>query len=397
MVWNIGGKDTRIADLEEKIDQLSRDFGQHQVNFAVVLQDKDKDIKDLSGQLEQLRLQVSRHQDALQERDRDVKRMSEENRALNEIINDNFQSLEHLEKILKSVREDNAKLHGLNQRVCICLNEQGDVQSKQLLEAVEALENEIKTKDEVNKSVQGEFSKEITELSNVFPRVIKKTVDMVETELTGFKEDISAAKRQFQTHLERIKEDAMRSDADFEKRFPALTHASAKKKSEAPGLNFAIKKNLVRQSNFLKCYKIPFDKVDLIHNKYPNKQGVNEVVARVLSVKDKTRWIFTRGRKYEEKSILVVGATGAGKSTLIDAIINYVLDVRYEDNVRFQLVDLSEAETKKKKNQTVSQTDNITIYKIPFFEKGNIPFALNIIDTPGKSFLNADLSYGFKC
>ena len=259
-----------------------------------------------------------------------------------------------------------------------------------MLGAVEALEKEIETKDKVNKSTLGEISKEITELSNVFPRVIKKTVDMVEAELTEFKEDISAAKRQFQTHLERIKEDAMRSDADFEQRFPALTHASPEKKKEVPGHNFSIKKNLVRQSKFIKYFKIPFDKVDLIHSKYANKQREHEVVARVLSVSDKsqslfskTREYFTRSRKCEEKSILVVGATGAGKSTLIDAIINYVLDVRYEDGVRFQLVDLSEAETRKKQNQALSQTDNITIYKIPFFEKGNVPFALNIIDTPG--------------
>ena len=161
-----------------------------------------------------------------------------------------------------------------------------------------------------------------------------------------------------------------------------------------PGHNFSIKKNLVRQSKFIKYFKIPFDKVDLIHSKYANKQREHEVVARVLSVSDKsqslfskTREYFTRSRKCEEKSILVVGATGAGKSTLIDAIINYVLDVRYEDGVRFQLVDLSEAETRKKQNQALSQTDNITIYKIPFFEKGNVPFALNIIDTPGESFL----------
>ena len=36
--------------------------------------------------------------------------------------------LEQLEETLGSVREDNARLHGLIQRVCICLNEQGDVQ-----------------------------------------------------------------------------------------------------------------------------------------------------------------------------------------------------------------------------------------------------------------------------
>ena len=184
------------------------------------------------------------------------------------------------------------------------------------------------------------------------------------------------------------REEAMRSDADFEQRFPSLTHASPEKKKDAPGLHFATKSNLLHRSKFMKYYKIPFDKVEKIHSKYANKQREHEVVARVLSVKDKTRGYFTRSRKseYKEKSILVVGATGAGKSTLIDAIINYVLNVRYEDGVRFQLVDLSEAETRKKQNQALSQTDNITIYKIPFFEKGNVPFALNIIDTPGKLF-----------
>ena len=141
--WNIGGgsnKDaTRIADLEEKIgqlsrdfeekfEQLSRDFGQHQKNSAEALRDKDQDIRDLSDQLERLRLQVGRHQNALQEGEREVKHLSGENRDLREILNDNGRSLEHLEETLGSVREDNARLHGLIQRVCICLNEQGDVQ-----------------------------------------------------------------------------------------------------------------------------------------------------------------------------------------------------------------------------------------------------------------------------
>ena len=71
--WNIGGgssKDaTRIADLEEKFEQLNRDFeekfeqlnrdfGQHQQNSAEALRGKDQDIRDLSDQLERLRLQA---------------------------------------------------------------------------------------------------------------------------------------------------------------------------------------------------------------------------------------------------------------------------------------------------------------------------------------------------
>ena len=47
------------------------------------------------------------------------------------------------------------------------------------------------------------------------------------------------------------------------------------------------------------------------------------------------------------------------------------------------MVVLSDAEKRKQKNQAVSQTDNITIYKIPCLEGGNVPYALNIIDTPG--------------
>jgi ABC-type lipoprotein export system ATPase subunit len=48
---------------------------------------------------------------------------------------------------------------------------------------------------------------------------------------------------------------------------------------------------------------------------------------------------------------MLVGATGSGKSTLIDGIINYITDVSWDDDFRFSLVDLTEDEKKKQTNQ----------------------------------------------
>lgn len=40
----------------------------------------------------------------------------------------------------------------------------------------------------------------------------------------------------------------------------------------------------------------------------------------------------------EEKTLLLLGATGTGKSTFVDALINYIADVSYYDNHRFALI-----------------------------------------------------------
>ena len=48
----------------------------------------------------------------------------------------------------------------------------------------------------------------------------------------------------------------------------------------------------------------------------------------------------------EEKTILLIGATGSGKTTLVDGIVNYVMGVNFLDPFRFTIVQLEKEEQK---------------------------------------------------
>lgn len=48
---------------------------------------------------------------------------------------------------------------------------------------------------------------------------------------------------------------------------------------------------------------------------------------------------------------MVIGATGSGKTTLVDGMINYITDVSWEDEFRFSMVDLTEDEKKRKASE----------------------------------------------
>ena len=71
----------------------------------------------------------------------------------------------------------------------------------------------------------------------------------------------------------------------------------------------------------------------------------------------------------KHKTILLMGVTGSGKTTLINAMINYVFNVQCDDPFRFQLIQKR-------------QTNRIAVYDIHHEEEFNIPFSLTIVDTP---------------
>lgn len=77
------------------------------------------------------------------------------------------------------------------------------------------------------------------------------------------------------------------------------------------------------------------------------------------------------------KTILLVGETGSGKSSLINALVNYAMGVTWEDGIWFHIVE------EEKKSQSESQTSDVIVYKIFGFEGKTLPYSLTIIDTPG--------------
>lgn len=77
------------------------------------------------------------------------------------------------------------------------------------------------------------------------------------------------------------------------------------------------------------------------------------------------------------KVVMLMGATGAGKSTLINGMVNFILGVDYKHPFRFMLIH------DDKKSQVHSVTNIITAYTF-YWQKGFvIPYSLTIIDTPG--------------
>ncbi len=76
-----------------------------------------------------------------------------------------------------------------------------------------------------------------------------------------------------------------------------------------------------------------------------------------------------------EKVMMVVGATGAGKSTMLNGLANYIMGVKFSDSFRFKVV-VDEAS----KSQAHSQTKTITAYT---FYSTQLNYTLTIVDTPG--------------
>ncbi|XP_056627513.1 uncharacterized protein LOC130439107 [Triplophysa dalaica] len=90
------------------------------------------------------------------------------------------------------------------------------------------------------------------------------------------------------------------------------------------------------------------------------------------------RCTFGKHNAKNNKTIMMIGATGAGKTTLINSMINFILGVKWEDDFRFILIDEG-----KQKSQAESQTSAITAYKINYMNGFQVPYSLTIVDTPG--------------
>ena len=78
-----------------------------------------------------------------------------------------------------------------------------------------------------------------------------------------------------------------------------------------------------------------------------------------------------------ERVLMVVGVTGAGQSTLISGLVNYLYGVKHDDRFRLKLINEPPVE---KACSVTSRITAYTIYHMPGFP---ITYTLTIVDTPG--------------
>ena len=92
--------------------------------------------------------------------------------------------------------------------------------------------------------------------------------------------------------------------------------------------------------------------------------------------------------------MIVLGQSGAGKTTLVDAYVNYLMGIEIYDKFRYKIVDARAIEKERrdvlgqgKSVQTMSQTSSVGIYHVPaeYIVNGlsSGRHCVNIIDTPG--------------
>ena len=79
------------------------------------------------------------------------------------------------------------------------------------------------------------------------------------------------------------------------------------------------------------------------------------------------------------RTLMFLGATGAGKTTSLNALVNHVLGVKWSDSFRLLLID----ETGTKENQAHSQTKWVTAYVLHWQPSFTVPYTLVLVDTPG--------------
>ena len=210
-------------------------------------------------------------------------------------------------------------------------------------------------------SRQDEIEEEDTDILNdqrsFLLELIKEVQEFIETNMEDFKEKERERDRKGEDEKVRLLE-----DSEFKRQFPALK--SIRKKGVTPWQHHDDGRASNKRDHNYREVQLRLTAEDSIKN------SDGSLAARVLGLAcpgSQTTYKPT-------KIILLVGMTGAGKSTLLDGLVNFIHDVRYEDEVRLRLVSLTQEEEKRESNQAASQTDHVTVYKIKWRPGMNIDY-----------------------
>ncbi|XP_052417058.1 uncharacterized protein LOC127961825 [Carassius gibelio] len=121
--------------------------------------------------------------------------------------------------------------------------------------------------------------------------------------------------------------------------------------------------------------KLPQRRFSLLQRGSPKRFRLH-TERKVIDENGKVRkWTYRkRDASKPNKIILLVGETGVGKTTVINTMVNYLLNVKFEDQIWYEITE------EAPRDQSESQTSEITVYEV-FPVKSTM--SLTIIDTPG--------------
>ena len=89
---------------------------------------------------------------------------------------------------------------------------------------------------------------------------------------------------------------------------------------------------------------------------------------------------FTEEEEKKCKTFMVVGQTDSGKTTFLNALINYYLNVDFDSNIRYVLVNEKQIEKENNKNEGIRKNRDVKYY---YLRGDDDQPLLKLIDTPG--------------
>ena len=116
-----------------------------------------------------------------------------------------------------------------------------------------------------------------------------------------------------------------------------------------------------------------------------NEDSRSQLRKFVINICEERKQLPGKCDSVPEKVIMVVGSTGSGKTTTVNAMINHVLGVQWKDDFRLKMIHESSSNQAAETigNQAHSQTQFVSCYTLPYMEGFKVPYNLTIVDTPG--------------